>query len=167
MESAFPTQLAGSRQECDNRFDTIHTRFPEVPLKRLLLLPLALALVQCDRVGTLSTGKYAVADQEYSSQNYVMERIFQGGGGFTEAHHINRCLLMEMSGTWTQEGGELTLQYARMRNRESCRDSLAAWSADSAKLEIPVRNVDGRSFESFLAASEGKPDKWIKWLKAD
>jgi hypothetical protein len=137
----------------------------EVPLKRLSLL--CLVLTHCGRVGKLDTGRYEVADQEYSSQNYVMERTFQGEGRFAERHLIDRCLLMEMTGTWIQDGGKLTLTYDRMRNRGSCQDTLAAWAADSARLEIPVRNVDGKSFESFLAASEGKPDKWIRWLRAD
>lgn len=136
-------------------------------MKRLMLLPLCLMLADCGRVGKVSTGKYEVSDQEYSSQNYTMQRLFDPQGGFEERHVIDRCLLMEMKGNWVQEGGRLTLTYARMRNRETCRDSLANWSKDSAQLEIPVRNVERGSFESFLAASEGKPDKWIRWLKTE
>jgi hypothetical protein len=139
-------------------------------MRTFLILPvviLALILIQCGRVGKLNTGKYEIADQEYSSQNYVMERLFEPQGGFLETHILERCLLMEMRGTWLQDGGKLTLRYSEMRNRNSCRDSLPAFAKDSAELKIPVRNVDRGSFESFLAASEGKPDKWIKWLRRD
>lgn len=140
---------------------------PEVPLQRLILIPLCLVLLHCGRVEKLNTGNYAVADKEYSGQNYVMERRFNPEGAFTEKHVLEHCLLMEMKGSWIQEGGKLTLRYAEIRNRESCRDSLPAFARDSAELEIPVRNVDGEGFESFLAASDGKPDKWIRWMKTD
>lgn len=136
-------------------------------MKRLLLLPLCLAMTHCGRVGKLDAGKYEVADQEYSSQNYVLERRFEPAGTFEERHLLDRCLLMEMKGAWVQEGGELTLRYSQMRNRGTCRDSLPAFGRDSAELKIPVRNVESGSFESFLAASDGKPDKWIKWMKID
>jgi hypothetical protein len=139
----------------------------EVLVKRLMLLPFCLLMTQCGRVGKLDAGKYEVADQEYSSQNYVLERRFGTAGTFEERHVLDRCLMMEMKGAWAQEGGELTLRYAEMRNRATCRDSLPAFARDSAELRIPVRNVEGGSFESFLAASDGKPDKWIRWLKVD
>jgi hypothetical protein len=126
-----------------------------------------LLLLHCGRVGRVESGKYEVADQEYSSQNYVMERLFDPKGAFQEKHILDRCLMMEMRGSWMQEGGRLTLSYAEMRNRASCRDSLGAFAKDSAELEIPVRNVEDRGFESYLAASEGKPDKWIRWLKVE
>lgn len=134
-------------------------------MKRLTLLSLCLLLVHCGRVGKVSNGQYEVADQEYSSQNYVLERHFDSQGGFQERHLLDRCLMMEMKGRWVQEGGKLNLTYTEMRSRGTCRDSLPAFSRDSAELVIPVRNVDAEGFESFLAASEGKPDKWIKWLK--
>lgn len=136
-------------------------------MKRLLLLPLCLLLTHCGRVGKLDSGRYEVADQEYSSQNYTLERRFEPAGAFEERHLLDRCLMMEMKGEWVQEGGELTLRYSRTRNRGSCRDSLPAFAADSAVLRIPIRNVEGRSFESFLAAGDGKPEKWIKWLKSE
>jgi hypothetical protein len=41
------------------------------------------------------------------------------------------------------------------------------WSQDSARLEIPIRNVTRGSYESLLAASDGKPEKWIQWLKPE
>lgn len=136
-------------------------------MKRLMLLPLCLVMTHCGRVGKLDAGRYEVADQEYSSQNYTLERRFGPAGTFEERHVLDRCLLMEMRGAWVQEGGELILRYAEMRNRGTCRDSLPAFARDSAVLTIPVRNVEGASFESFLAASDGKPDKWIKWLKTE
>jgi hypothetical protein len=138
---------------------------PSTP--RLLLLVPAVLLIDCGRVGRLEAGKYEVADQEYSSQNYVMERKLEPSGAFEEKHTLDHCLLMEMRGTWNQEGGRLTLSYAEMRNRGTCRDSLPAFAKDSAKLEIPLRNVEDGSFESYLAAADGKPDKWIKWLKVN
>lgn len=134
---------------------------------RLLLLFPALLVLDCGRVGRVESGKYEVADKEYSSQNYAMERQFDPQGGFREAHSLDRCLMMELRGTWAQEGGRLTLSYSEMRNRASCRDSLGAFAKDSAQLEIPVRNVEGKGFESYLAASEGKPDKWIWWMKVN
>lgn len=136
-------------------------------MRYLWLAALALFLVQCGRVQKLAAGKYQVADQEYSSQNYNMQRTFAASGGFEERHILDRCLLIEMSGAWEQSGGTLKLAYSRMHNRASCRDSLPQWSADSTKLTIPVRNVDERSFESLLAASDGRPEKWIKWIKLD
>lgn len=134
---------------------------------RLLALGFFLVIVQCSRVQKLAAGKYQVADQEYSSQNYNMQRTLGSDGGFEEKHVLDRCLLVEMSGKWEQKGGTLHLSYQKMRNRPSCRDSLPEWGVDSTKLTIPVRNVDGMSFESLLAASEGRPEKWIKWIKLD
>ena len=136
-------------------------------MKRLLILPLFLLLTDCGRVGKLTNGKYEVSDQEYSSQNYSLQRLFDAQGGFEEKHVLDRCLVMEMKGKWIQKGGQLSLHYDQMRNRGSCRDSLAGWAKDSADLKIPVRNVEGGSFESFLAASDGKPEKWIRWLKTE
>ena len=134
---------------------------------RYLLVLLLCLVAGCGRVGKLTTGKYAVADQEYSSQNYNMERRFDAAGSFQEKHVVDRCLLMEMAGRWKQEGGTLTLSYARMRTRPSCQDSLPAWGSDSAQLKIPVRNVDASSYEALLAASDGRPEKWIRWLKTE
>ena len=136
-------------------------------MKLLLFIPLCLTLIQCGRIGKLGSGKYAVADQEYSSQNYSMERVLRAGGEFTEQHLVDHCLLMEMTGKWKQDGGTLTLNYDQIRNRPNCHDSLTAWGKDSSALKIPVRNVDANSYESLLAASGGKPDKWIKWLKTE
>ena len=136
-------------------------------MKRFLLIPLCLALAQCGRVGKLGIGHYAVADQEYSSQNYSMERQYRAEGRFTEKHVVDHCLLMEMTGKWAQDGGTLTLKYDQIRNRRTCHDSLPGWSQDSSQLKIPVRNVAGDSYESLLAASDGKPEKWIKWLKTE
>ncbi|MDB5049457.1 MAG: hypothetical protein JWO30_2528 [Fibrobacteres bacterium] len=136
-------------------------------MKHFLLVALCLALIQCGRTGKLGSGKYAVADQEYSSQNYSMERLFLAQGGFEEKHIVDHCLLMEMTGNWVQKGGTLTLTYGQIRNRASCHDSLPSWSRDSSELKIPVRNVEGTSYESLLAASDGKPEKWIKWLKTE
>ena len=136
-------------------------------MRYLMLFLLCLLTTHCGRVNKLAAGKYEVADQEYSSQNYNMQRQFAPSGEFQEKHVVDRCLLMEMSGHWRQEGGTLTLLYDRMRNRSNCQDSLPAWGNDSAKLEIPLRNVDASSYESMLAASEGRPEKWIKWLKMD
>jgi hypothetical protein len=132
-----------------------------------MLLSFCLLLVHCGRVGKVAHGRYEVADQEYSSQNYVMERRFDARGGFEERHLLDRCLMMEMKGRWEQDGAKLNLAYSEMRNRGACRDSLPAFAPDSARLVIPVRNVDKDGFESFLAASEGKPDKWIRWMKAE
>lgn len=138
-------------------------------MKRLtpLLLPACLLMTRCGRVGDLDAGRYEVSDQEYSSQNYVLERRFEPAGSFEERHLLDRCLLMEMKGAWVQDGGELTLRYAEMRNRGACRDSLPSFARDSAVLRIPVRNVESGSFESFLAAGDGKPDKWIRWVKSE
>lgn len=124
-------------------------------------------LTQCGRPGKLGEGLYEVADQEYSSQNYSMRRQLASQGEFGEKHVVDHCLLMEMTGTWVQDGGKLNLRYARMRNRPTCRDSLAAWSVDTSRLAIPIRNVDGTSYEALLSASDGKPEKWIKWLKTE
>lgn len=130
-------------------------------------LILGLTLTHCGRTGKLGSGQYEVADQEYSSQNYSMRRQLASHGGFEEKHVVDHCLLMEMTGTWVQEGGKLNLQYARMRNRPTCHDSLAAWSVDTSRLAIPIRNVESTSYEALLAASDGKPEKWIKWLKTE
>lgn len=127
----------------------------------------ALALLACGRTGKLGAGTYAVADQEYSSQNYSMERSFKPEGGFEERHVVDHCLLLELSGTWAQDGSRLKLSYARSRNRAHCHDSLPAWSVDTSRLEIPIRNVQGTGYEALLAASEGKPEKWIRWMKTE
>jgi hypothetical protein len=126
-----------------------------------------LSLTGCGRVGKLGAGTYAVADQEYSSQNYAMERRFQAAGTFEERHVVDHCLLLELSGTWAQDGRRLNLAYARARNRPTCRDSLPAWSVDTAKLVIPIRNVEATGYEALLAASDGKPEKWIRWMKTE
>jgi hypothetical protein len=138
-------------------------------LRYLRLIPLAgvLALAHCGRVGKLGAGTYAVADQEYSSQNYGMERKLASEGTFEERHEIDHCLLLEMSGTWAQDGARLKLSYARARNRSTCHDSLPAWSVDTTKLEIPIRNVEGTGYQALLAASGGKPEKWISWMKTE
>lgn len=132
-----------------------------------MLAAAGLAFVACGRVHPVAAGKYQVADREYSSQNYVMERAFTADSAFQERHIVDHCLLMEMGGHWTQKGGTMTLDYDRLRNRKSCRDSLPAWDKDSLRLTIPVRNVEATSYESLLAASDGKPEKWIKWLRQD
>ncbi|MDB5106071.1 MAG: hypothetical protein JWP91_3760 [Fibrobacteres bacterium] len=135
-------------------------------MKRLSLLILSLFLIHCGRTGKLGSGKYEVADQEYSSQNYSMARHFTPEG-FEEKHVVDHCLLMEMSGKWAQDGSTLELSYGKIRNRATCHDSLSAWAVDTSKLTIPIRNVEGTSYESLLAASDGKPEKWIKWLKTE
>jgi hypothetical protein len=132
-----------------------------------MLVPLGMALLHCERVGRLDGGRYAVADREYSEQDYVIERSLGTGGRFEERHLVERCLLMEMTGAWIQDGGRLELRYDRSRLRESCRDSLPAWTADSSRLEIPIRNVESGGYESLLAAAEGKPEKWIRWNRQD
>ena len=131
------------------------------------MLSLSFFLLRCGRVGNLGEGKYEVADQEYSSQNYIMQRQFLAGGAFQEQHVVDRCLLMEMAGRWEQKGGTLKLHYDLIRNRTSCHDSLPDFGRDSSELKIPLRNVGRGDFESLLAASDGKPEKWIKWLKVD
>jgi hypothetical protein len=138
-------------------------------LRYLRLIPLAsaLALLACGRVGKLGAGTYAVADQEYSSQNYAMERTFLPAGTFEERHVVDHCLLLELSGGWIQDGGKLRLSYARSRNRANCHDSLPAWSVDTSRLEIPIRKVEGTGYEALLAASDGKPEKWIRWMKTE
>ncbi len=128
---------------------------------------MALTLFNCQKVGKLGAGKYDVYDQEYSSQNYLLERKFTDQGAFEESHTIDHCLLMDMRGKWTQDGNTLTLKYNQMRNRPTCHDSLPAWGQDSAELKIPIRNVDASTYESMLAASDGKPAKWIKWNRVD
>jgi hypothetical protein len=130
-------------------------------------LGLCLLLIQCGRIGKLGSGRYEVADQEYSSQNYSMQRRLAAQGGFEEKHVVDHCLLMEMTGKWEQKGGTLTLRYDQIRNRATCRDSLGAWAVDTSRLTIPIRNVEGTSYESLLAASGDKPEKWIKWLKTE
>jgi hypothetical protein len=132
-----------------------------------MLIPLCILLIQCGRTGKLGSGTYEVADQEYSSQNYSMQRRFSTEGGFEEKHVVDHCLLMEMTGKWIQDGRTLTLKYDRIRNRSTCHDSLPAWSADSSELKIPVRNIAGDGYESLLAASDGKPEKWIRWNKTE
>jgi hypothetical protein len=130
-------------------------------------LALALVLVNCGRTGKVGSGTYEVADQEYSSQNYSMQRKLSGQGTFEEKHTVDHCLMMEMTGNWAQDGGNLNLAYAQARNRSNCRDSMPAWGVDTAKLTIPIRNVAGDGYEALLAASDGKPEKWIKWLKTE
>ncbi len=125
----------------------------------------ALHLLDCQRTGKLNPGKYDVSDQEYSSQNYAMERHYEASGKFAEKHIVDHCLLMEMEGNWKQDGGKLVLKYEQMRNRQNCHDSLPNWGKDSAELNIPVRNMEEKSYESLLAASDGKPEKWLKWIK--
>ncbi len=127
----------------------------------------ALALIHCGRVGKLGAGTYDVADQEYTGQNYGMERKLMPEGTFEERHVVDHCLLLEMSGTWAQDGGKLKLSYARSRNRPTCHDSLPGWSVDTAKLVIPIRSVEATGYEALLAASEGKPEKWIRWMKTE
>ena len=134
---------------------------------RLVLFAAAWALFACGRTGKLGAGNYAVADQEYSSQNYSMERALKPEGSFEERHVVDHCLLLELSGSWVQEGSRLKLSYARSRNRANCRDSLPAWAADTSRLEIPIRNVEGTGYEALLAASGGKPEKWIRWMKTE
>jgi hypothetical protein len=138
-------------------------------LRYLRLIPLAsaVAIVACGRIGKLGAGTYAVADQEYSSQNYGMERVFLPAGTFEERHVVDHCLLLELSGSWVQDGGKLRLSYARSRDRANCHDSLPAWSVDTVKLEIPIRKVEGTGYEALLAASDGKPEKWIRWMKTE
>lgn len=136
-------------------------------MKYLPMLTLCIAMVQCGKVAKLGEGAYEIADREYSSQNYSMRRHFETGGAFREMHVVDHCLLLEMRGQWKQEAGALLLKYGGIRNRTHCRDSLPEWAADSTELEIPVRNIDDSSFESFLTASDGKPEKWIKWLKTE
>ena len=137
-----------------------------------ILFPAALILVgltfiQCGRTGKLGAGKYDLADQEFSSQNYSIQRALAGDGGFEEKHVVDHCLLMEMTGKWVQDGGKLSLHYAQRRNRESCHDSLPVWGVDTSALEIPIRNVAGGGYEALLAAADGKPEKWIKWLRSE
>jgi hypothetical protein len=123
--------------------------------------------MHCERTGKLGGGRYAVADREYSEQDYVIERSLETGGRFEEKHFVDRCLLMEMAGGWMQEGARLELRYDRSRMRESCRDSLPAWASDTSRLEIPIRKVEIGGYESLLAASDGKPEKWIRWNRQD
>lgn len=59
------------------------------------------------------------------------------------------------------------LERTLIRSRESCRDSLRGRSADSAQPEIPIRNVKARTWEPPPAASEGKPEKRIQWVRVD
>ena len=134
---------------------------------RFVSLVLALGLLHCGRTGKLGAGTYMVADQEYSSQNYSMEREFMPEGVFAERHVLDHCLLLEMSGAWAQDGDRLRLSYARSRTRASCHDSLPAWTVDTSKLDIPIRKVGGTGYEALLAASEGKPEKWIRWMKTE
>jgi hypothetical protein len=148
-------------------FPRSHRRVRNRNLYLFAALFLGLAMTHCGRTGKLGSGQYEVADQEYSSQNYSMRRHLASEGGFEEKHVVDHCLLMEMTGSWVQEGGKLNLQYARMRNRPTCHDSLTAWSVDTSRLAIPIRNVEGTSYEALLAASGGKPEKWIKWLKTE
>jgi len=126
-----------------------------------------LFLVGCEKTGVLKAGKYLVSDQEYSSQNYQMERVFTSQGSFTESHTIDHCLLMEMTGKWKQEKGTLLLTYAQSRNRANCHDSLPSLKNDSSDLNIPIRNIQVTGFESFLTGSGGKAAKWIQWNKMD
>ncbi|MEO6095355.1 MAG: hypothetical protein ABIW76_06665 [Fibrobacteria bacterium] len=133
----------------------------------ILSLGLPLFLIQCGRTGKVGSGRYEVADQEYSSQNYSMQRQLTAQGGFEEKHVVDHCLLMEMTGKWLQKGGILTLRYDQIRNRATCHDSLGAWAVDTSQLTVPIRNVEGTSYESLLAASGDRPEKWIKWLKTE
>jgi hypothetical protein len=145
-----------------------HLRRPRLkPLLPIALCLTSLTLIQCGRTGKLGAGKYEVADQEFSSQNYSIQRQFGGDGGFEERHVLDHCLVMEMTGKWVQDGRKLALHYAQMRNRATCHDSLPGWGVDTSRLEIPIRNVVGDSYEALLAASDGKPEKWIKWLKTE
>lgn len=136
-------------------------------MKYPFLLFICLLVLHCGRPTKLGSGKYEVADQEYSSQNYSMQRQFTPQGGFDEKHVVDHCLLMEMKGNWIQDGGTLTLKYVEMRNRATCRDSLPGWGVDTSELKIPIRNVDVSGYESLLAAGNGKPEKWIKWMKTE
>jgi hypothetical protein len=120
-------------------------------------------LLGCQGEKNLAAGQYAVADAEYSQDNYGLRREFRKDGSFTEAHSLSNCLLMEMKGQWVQKGDELRLQYAESRQRASCKVELPSFAPDSAQLVIPIRNVETQSFESFLTASDGKPEKWLRW----
>ncbi len=134
---------------------------------QMLVVATSFLLVECQKTGKLAGGTYDVSDQEYSSQNYLMERVFTAEGGFVERHVVDHCLLMEMSGKWVQDGGSLRLKYDRMHNRATCHDSLPEWASDSSNLTIPIRNIQANSYESLLGASDGKPEKWIKWNRID
>ena len=128
---------------------------------------LALVLVQCSRTGKVVSGTYEIADQEYSSQNYVMLRKLKSQGEFEERHILNRCLRMEMTGKWEQVGGTIVLDYTQARNRDNCSDPMPAWSVDTSRLSIPIRNVEGTGYEALLAATDTQSEKWIKWMRTE
>jgi len=146
-----------------------HGHFSLSTLSNLSILGILffLFLTGCEKINLLKPGKYMVLDQEYSSQNYQMERVFNSQGTFIESHTIDHCLLMEMTGTWKQEKENLMLTYAESQNRANCHDSLPALKKDSSDLKIPLRNIQVTGFESFLTASGGKAAKWIQWNKMD
>jgi hypothetical protein len=44
---------------------------------------------------------------------------------------------------------------------------LPDWAKDSTSLKIPVRSVEETGFESLLAASDGRPEKWLRWIRLE
>lgn len=138
------------------------------PLTRYLwamgvFMVLGTLLQGCKSEKAVAAGQYAVTDAEYSQDNYDMRRDLRADGTFTEAHSLSNCLLMEMQGQWQQKGAELRLQYLTARQRTSCKVDLPEFAPDSAQLVIPIRHVEEHSFESFLTASGGKAEKWLRW----
>jgi hypothetical protein len=130
---------------------------------KLLGITAVFGIFACSHEKNLEAGRYAVADSEYSQDNYDLRRDFRGDGTFSEAHSLSNCLMMEMEGHWIQENNQLQLNYSTSRQRTSCKQDLPEFKADSAHLTIPIRHVEGESFESFLTASGGKPEKWLRW----
>lgn len=123
----------------------------------------SLALMACQKERALETGKYAVNDPEYREDHYDLHREFQADGSFSEAHSLSNCVMMEMKGRWEQNDSELRLHYASSRQRKKCSQEFSGFVADSGQLVIPIRHVQKGSFESFLTASGGKPEKWLLW----
>jgi hypothetical protein len=131
--------------------------------RKILGIVTVLGLLGCSSEKMLEAGRYAVADAEYSQDNYDLRREFRGDGTFSEAHTLTNCLMMEMQGRWVQDGDQLHLTYLSSRQRTTCKQDLSEFKSDSAALQIPIRHVETESFESFLTASGGKPEKWLRW----
>jgi hypothetical protein len=168
--NAIPYRFTPPRGYCDNHAVPGRSPGSEGSLLRYLrIISLAslFAMLGCGRIGKIGAGTYSVADQEYTSQNYAMERSFLPTGTFEERHVVDHCLRLELSGRWLQDGGRLQLSYDRSHSRANCHDSLPAWAVDTSKLEIPIRKVAGTGYEALLAASDGKPEKWIQWIRTD
>lgn len=76
-------------------------------------------------------------------------------------------MLVQIDGRWSQDGDRLVLAHERIRLVPSCAESTGEWKKDSTEAKIPIRNVAGGSFETFLPEEGQNPSKWLRWEKRE